>query len=272
MQTTPRVIFRYYIKKVFAIALLALCTSLSAYAFLGASPKTVITVISTFLKHHKALPDDEIVRLSNIAKQSGGTKIVGKELGKLNLPNEALEDAYMRIAVHQSKLSRQEAEGMFLRLRENTGFRSTLSKIIGASDIKTSGHLNELRIADNASQHGIKVKGIGVRFNDGIKQGETDIDVLLEMDKRKIAIEAKDYLPTTPIPLDKFRADMISLAQYAKQESPSKVIKVFSITNKPNDELALKILEKEANKHGVELIFGSPKHQIIQIQQLTKIL
>lgn len=272
LKATSQAILGRYISKAIAIALLALCICFPAYAFLGVSPKTAVTVISTFVKHHKALPDDEIVRLSNIAKQSGGTKIVGKELGKLNLPNDALEDAYMRIAIHRAALQRQEAEGMFSRLRGTPGFRSTLSKIIGASDIKTSGHLNELRIADNASQHGIKVKGIGVRFNDGKKQGDTDIDVLLEMGKRKIAIEAKDYLPTTPIPLDKFRADMISLAQYAKQESSSKVIKVFSITKKPNDALALKILEKEADKHGVELIFGSPEQQVIQIQQLQKIL
>lgn len=272
MKTTSQAILGRYISKAIAIALLALCICFPAYAFLGVSPKTAVTFISTFVKHHKALPDDEIVRFSNIAKQSGGTKIVGKELGKLNLPNETLEDAYMRIAVHQSTLSRQEAEGMFSRLRGAPGFRSTLSKIIGASDVKTSGHLNELKIADNASRYGFKVKGIGVRFDDGIKQGETDIDVLLEMGKRKIAIEAKDYQPTTLIPLDKFRADMISLAQYAKQKSPSKVIKVFSITNKPNDELALRILEKEADKHGVELIFCSPEQQIIQIQQLQKIL
>lgn len=247
-------------------------TCLPAYAFLGISPTPVAKLAETFIKHHKALPDDEIVRLSNIAKQAGGTKIVGKELGKLKLPNDALEDAYMRIAVHQTTLSRQEAEGVFSRLRGTPGLRSTLSKIIGASGVKTSGHLNELRIADNASQHGFKVRGIGVRFDDGIKQGETDIDVLLETGKRKIAIEAKDYLPTTPIPLDKFRADLLSLAQYSKQQSPQKVITVFSITNKPNDALSLKILEKEASRHGAELIFGSPEQQVIQIKQLQDIL
>ena len=118
----------------------------------------------------------------------------------------------------------------------------------------------------------MKVKGIGVRFDDGIKKGETDIDVLLELKNRKIAIEAKDYLPTTKIPLDSFRADLISLAQYAKQQPPPNVIKVFSMTNKPNDAVALRILEKEADKHGVQLIFGNPEQQIIQIRQLQQIL
>lgn len=260
------------LSKIAAITLLALCMTLPAHAFLGLSAKSASTAISTFIKYQKSLPDEEIVRLSNIAKQSGGTKVVGKELGKLNLPKDTLEDVYMRIAVHQSKLSREEADGMFSRLHGTPGFRSTLSKIIGASSIKSSGHLYELRIADMATQHGAKVKGIGERFDDGIKQGITDIDVLLEIKGRPVAIEAKDYLSTTPIPLDKFRADMISLTQYAKSQSPSKVITAFSISNKPNDALSLRILEKEAEKHNVELIFGNPQQLIIQLKQLQEIL
>ena len=243
-----------------------------AHAFLGISPKPVASVIATFLKHQKALPDEEIIKLSNIAKQSGGTKIVGKELGKLNLPKVTLEDNYMRIAVNQSTLPREEAEGMFSRLRGTDGFRSTLSKIIGASNVKTLGHLYELRIADKASQYGFKAKGIGIQFDDEIKKGITDIDVLLEMSGRPIAIEAKDYLSTTPIPLIKFRSDFISLAQYAKQQLPSKVITVFSMSNKPNDALALRILENDAKKNGVQLIFGNPEQQVIQIKQLQEIL
>lgn len=246
--------------------------SFPAHAFLGLSVKSSSAVISSFIKHQKSLSDEEIVRLSNIAKQSGGTKIVGKELGNLNLPKDVLEDIYMRIAVHQSKLSRKEAENMFSRLHGTSGFRSTLSKIIGASSIKSSGHLYELRIADMASQHGAKVKGIGERFDDGIKQGVTDIDVLLELKGRPIAIEAKDYLPTTAIPLDKFRGDLISLSQYAKSQSPSKVITAFTMSNKPNDALSLRILEKEAEKHGVELLFGTPEQLVIQLKQLQDIL
>lgn len=261
-----------HLSKIAAIALLALSMALPAHAYLGVSGKSATSVITTFIKHQKSLPDEEIVRLSNIAKQSGGTKIVGKKLGKLNLPKDTLEDIYMRIAVHQSKLSREEAEGMFSRLHGTPGFRSTLSKIVGASNIKSSGHLYELRIADMASRHGAKVKGIGERFDDGVKQGITDIDVLMEIKGRPIAIEAKDYLPTTPIPLDKFRGDLISLSQYAKSQSPSKVITAFSMSNKPNDALSLRILEKEAEKRGVELIFGTPEQLIIQLKQLRDIL
>lgn len=261
-----------YLCRIATILLLTLSLAFPAQAFWGISPKPATSVIATFLKHQKALPDEEIIKLSNIAKQSGGTKIVGKELGKLNLPNDTLEDTYMRIVVHQSTLPREEAESMFSRLRGTAGFRSTLSKIIGASNVKTSGHLYELRIADKATQYGIKAKGIGIQFDDGIKQGITDVDVLLEISGRPIAIEAKDYLSTTPIPLIKFRSDFISLAQYAKQQLPSKVITVFSMSNKPNDALSLRILEHEAQKNGVQLIFGNPEQQIIQIKQLQEIL
>lgn len=251
---------------------LLLSLGFPSFALEGVSPKLAVRAISTFLKFDNAVADSEIVRLSTIAKQPGGTKIVGKELGKLRLPNDVLEDTYLRIAIYHGKLSRPEAEGMLQRLRSTPGFRSTLSKVIGASEVKTSGHLNELRIADNASQHGFQVKGIGVRFDDGMKHGETDIDVLLSRGKSRIAIEAKDYLPSTEIPIDKFRSDFISLAQYSKQQAPLRVITVFSLTNKPHDELILRRLAKEATKNGVELIVGSPEQQIIQINQLQRIL
>jgi len=255
-----------------ALAFLVLGMCPAASAFWGVAPKAVAPLIAPFIKHRKALPDKEILWLSNIARQPGGTKIVGAELGKLNLPNEVLEDTYMRIAVQQSTLSRPEAEGMFTRLKGTPGLRSTLSKVVGASDIKTSGHLNELRIADTASQHGYTVNGIGVRFDDGIKKAPTDIDVLLQRKNRVIAIEAKDYLPSTRIPLDSFRADLMSLSQYSKQHPSPKVIPVFSMTNRPDNVEDLRILEKEARRHGIQLIFGSAQEQITQIKQLQQIL
>lgn len=262
-----------FVGKIAVFFVLTLSVILPASALWGFSPVVAAeVVIKTFIKHPKALPDDEIRELAEIAKNAGGTKIVGQRLGKLNLPGEVLEDAYIRIAVHQSTLTRAEAERMIARLRGVPGFRSTISKIIGASEVKTLGHLNELRIADSASKFGFKVEGIGVRFNDGRKAADTDIDVLLKKGEKVIAVEAKDYQSSTMVPLDKFRADMASLEVYGKQNSPTKVIKVFSITNRPGNELDVRILEKEATKHGVELIYGTPEQQIIQIQQLERIL
>ena len=146
-------------------ALLALCTYAPAQALMP-PPKLVVAVIGPLIKSAKALPDGEIVRLASLGSKTGGTKEIAQTLGKLNLPAEVLEDSYVRIAIQQSKISRSEAEGAFIRLRGTPGFRSTMSKIVGNSEVKTSGHLNELRIADNASQNGFKVNGIGVAFND----------------------------------------------------------------------------------------------------------
>ena len=61
--------------------------------------------------------------------KSGGTQEIGKALGKLNLPDDALEDAFIRIAIQQDKLSRTEAEGVLGRLQGTPGLRSTLLSI-----------------------------------------------------------------------------------------------------------------------------------------------
>ena len=161
---------------------------------------------------------------------------------------------------------------MFTRLQGTPGFRGTLGKVVGNSDVKTAGHLNELRIADNAAQHGFKVQGIGQRFDDGVKAADTDIDVLLEKSGRLIAIEAKDYAPNTPIPMDSFRADMVSLTRYAESQTPRPVLTVFSVTSRPADPNAWRLLQLETRRRGIQLVRGSPEQQIEQLQMLTEIL
>lgn len=234
--------------------------------------KAAVSVIRAFTTSSKALPDDEIVRLARLAEEARGTKKVGKVLREQNLPNDVLEDAYLRIAVQQQHVSRSEAEGMFVRLQGTPGFRETLRKVVGNSDVKTAGHLNELRIADKAAQHGFAVKGIGERFDDGVKAADTDIDVLLEKRGRLIAIEAKDYAPTTPIPMDGFRADMVSLTKYAESQSPRPVLNVFSVTSQPADQSAWRMLQLETERRGIQLILGTPEGQVEQIKQLIRIL
>jgi hypothetical protein len=260
------------ISKFLVIALFSLGMSFPAQALFGVPAKSAAVIIKSISKHPKALSDEKIVELSKISNKSGGTKTIGKILGQQKLPDDVLEDTYMRIAVYQSKLPRAEAEGMYSRLRGTPGFSTTLRKIVGNSEVKTSGHLNELRIADNSSIHGYKVKGIGVPFSDGMKSADTDVDVLLEKEGKVIAIEAKDYLASTKIPLDKFRADMQSLDIYRKKNPTPQVIPVFSITEMPNDEISFQLLQKAADQYGVQLIVGSPEAQIIQIKQLQQIL
>ena len=238
-----------------------------ANAFWGVTTKA----ISEISNNVKVLPEDEIIRLSKLSDEIHGTKKVGNELGKLNLPDDALEYTFIRIAIHQKKLTRETAERMFSRLSGIPGFRPTLRKIIGNSDVGTVGHLNELKIADAASVNGFKVLGIGEKFSDGLKKAPTDIDVLLEKNGKLFAIEAKSYASTTKIPMDKFRGDLDTLVAY-KNMNGNNVVLVFTITNKPNDFRYLKMLQHESNKRGVQLIFGKPQEQVEQIKMLDSIL
>ena len=220
--------------------------------------------ITKILKSSKTLPDDEIVRLSKLSDEGAGTAKIGKQLGKLDLTDDVLEDTFMRVAIHQNKITRTEAESMFYRLSGTPGFRTTLKKIIGNSDTVTAGHLNELRIADTASKHGFKVQGIGEKFTDGLKNAPTDIDIVLEKGGKYFAIEAKSYASTTIIPMDKYRADLNTLVIY-KQKRPNNIIPIFAITNKPKNPKYLKSLKYEADKRDVQLIFGSPQNSIEKI-------
>jgi len=269
MQSLNRKIMMKSLMPLMLLSLLAV--PLTANALLSGVVTKTVSVIGKISTHSKALPDDEIIRLSKLSDELKGTKKLGKELGKLNLPDEVLEDTFMRIAVHQGKISRTEAEGMFRHLGGTPGFRSTLRKVIGNSANKTSGHLNELRIADNASRHGFEVLGIGRKFSDGLKKGDTDIDVILKKGNQIFAIEAKEYKSTTKLNLDDYRADLDTLIQF-KKKSSGNIVPVFSITNKPKDLKYLKRLQYEADKRGVQLIFGPPEIQVEKVKLLSAIL
>ena len=255
---------------VVALLTFLLGSTQQADAFWGSLFKKSPSIIEKLCKNSKALPDDEIIKLAKLSDEANGPMKVGKRLEKLNLPNEVLEDTFMRIALYQGKVARKEAAGMFDRLGDTPGFRPTLRKIIGNNDAVVKGHLNELRIADSASMNGFKVLGIGEKFADGLKKAPADIDVILERGSKRFAIEAKDYAPARQIPMDKYRADLDTLVEYKKANS-QQVIPIFTMTNKP-DGRHLKILESEANKRGVELIFGEPQVLVEQMKILAEIL
>ncbi len=250
-------------KTLIIFLLLFISTSLSAFWSSG---------ISTILKTSKALPNSEIIKLSKMSDEVSGTKKIGKYLGAKNLPKEVLEDTYVRIAIREKKISRVEAEEFYKHLHGTEGFRGTMSKVIGNSPQKTAGHLNELRIANNASRHGFKTLGIGIKYQDGLKKAPTDIDIVLKKDNKTFIIEAKDYSNTTNFPLDKYRADLDTLNVYKKEHKQEKVVAIFSITNKPKNKRYLKLLKKEAKRRNIELIFGTPSQQIVQINQLNRII
>ncbi len=262
----------FHLKNVIAVILLALLiVSHSAYAFKATVAKTTAKVIATLIDNSKALADDEIIRLAQLSDEVGGTKKVGDELGKLNLPEDVLEDAYIRIALYQGKISRSEAEGMFQRLANTDGFRTTLRKIIGNNPNGTKGHLNELRIADDAAKNGYEVVSIGKKFDDGLKKGLTDIDIVLKKNDKTFIIEAKDYGIGDNLDIINYRKDLDTLIAYQKAGN-SDAIPIFSMTNKPIDPKYLKLLQYEADKRNINLIFGSAEEQIEQIKMLEKIL
>lgn len=259
-------------KKLFLATWLALILCFLTHAQTGAIAKQVPRAISVLIKHPQVLPEAEIARLAELGSKAGGTKDIGRYLGALKLPGPVLEDTYLRIAIQQGTITRAEAEGMMARLHDVPGFRSTLSKIVGASDIKTKGHLHELKLSDYAAEYGFKVEGIGVSFQDVHKAGLTDIDVILKRNGKTIAIEAKDYSSTTLLPMDSFRADMVTLIEFENVNFSSRVIKVFSMTNRPLDANTASLLSKEAERRGINLIYGSAEEQVKQIRQLAKLL
>jgi hypothetical protein len=224
------------------------------------------------IESNRALAPKEIRKLAKILNELHGTKKVGQVLGKMKLPNEVLEDTFMRLAIYTKKIKRKEAEEMMQYLKNVSGFRTTLRKIIGKNAKKTMGHLHELRLATKASKNGFKVVGIDKKFSDGIKSMPSDIDVLLKKNNKLFVIEAKNYLPMTNMKSSMIKGDMKTLSVYTKQNKSENIIPIFSVTNKPYNKNTVKILEIEAKKNGVQLIYGNPYEQIEKIKLLSEIL
>ena len=160
---------------------------------------------------------------------------------------------------------------MFSRLSGVGGFRPTLRKMIGNNSPVTRGHLNELKIADEAHQLGFKVRKIDEPFRDGMKGGKTDIDIILEKNDKILAIEAKSYNPGTEISMSDFRRDLNTLIAYRSSQQEN-VVLIFSMTSKPANPKTLRMLKREARERNIELIFGDPKNQAFQFEQLGAIL
>ena len=225
---------------------------------------------ATLLKLSATLSDDLIKVLAKISRHPGGTKTAGEILGAMKLTDDALEDTYLRILLEQGRLSQSEFNAYRRSLSGTPGFRTTLRKITGNSESVSKGHLNELRLANNASGKGFSIAGIGTRFNDGLKHGTSDIDLLLTKNGKTLAIEAKDrsYLESQGF-LAEFRRDLDTLVEYKKANDG--VIPVFTLTRRPSDRY-MKQLTDAARRRGVELIIGPVDSQVVQLQHLANIL
>ncbi len=158
---------------------------------------------------------------------------------------------------------------MFSRLNGKPGFRTTLRKVSGNNAAKSGGHMNELRLASAAEESQMKVVEIGAPFHDPAKQGLTDIDLVLKYKSKTIAIEAKDYLPTTPYQMDKFRADMETLKAFQAANPNRKILPVFSVTSRPADPEQWSLLKASATMNDVHLIVGDAQQQIAQMMLLA---
>ena len=136
--------------------------------------------------------------------------------------------------------------------------------------MKAKGHLAEIAIAAQSRSRGLKVLGIGQGFSDPAKRGLTDIDLVLKSNQKTFAVEVKDYLASTRLPMDHFRADLNTLVTYCKGKK--RCIPVFSITNKPHNMSDLTRLQTASQKRGVQLIIGDANSQADQIKVLSEIL
>ena len=248
-------------KKLLALLIVLFAVGPSAYGFKG-------LLLSP---HTKRLADELIERFVEISKKSGGTKQIGKEFGEMQLPDEVLEDAFLRIAFAREIVTRAEAVSMFSKLSGVKGFRTTLRKVIGSSEEVTKGHLYELRIAAKAHDEGFSVREIGGAFRDGTKKW-TDIDVVLERNGKIFVVEAKNYEARTPFNMDDIRGKMDTLREYGAYLKDTDVVPILSLSNVPASARTLTMLVREAKRREIELVFGDARAQAIQFKQLEAIL
>ena len=246
------------------VVLLVICIALVGTAHLADA------FTPTIFRASGRLTDDAIKFLAGLSKSKNGTKTVGKLIGKLKLTDDLLEDTYLRIVVEQGHFSADDAHKMSVRLRNVPGFRTTLRKITGNNTSGRIGHIHELKTAHHAAERGFEVVAIGHRFDDGIKRGISDIDLILKKYGKTFAIETKNRkdIQTSQF-LATFRNDMETLVQFTSENKS--VIPVFSIVQVPSEPY-LKLFQDIARRRGVQLVFGSIEAQFHQLAMLGYIL
>jgi len=254
----------YRIKNIvlFVIMTFAFCFAPATHAFSGEG--YVIKGIAKVLgRIEGALPESKIEELVEIISKTGSLKNATKVIGEMKLSNELLEDTFMRILMKQNKVSKEEAAELFQNLSGISGFRSALSKIAGNNPMQLKGHLHELRLANAAKKQGFEILEVGKKFDDEIKSGITDIDVLFQKGGKYFAAEVKNYDST--IPTSTVLGDAETLLQYAK--SHDNFIPVFFFTKEP-PAIVIKLLGSK----NIQLIVGNAEEQAIQLAQLAKVM
>ena len=232
--------------------------------------KTGVQGAAVLGKGSYVLPDDEIVRLADIASRKGGVKEVGKILGKMELPLKygektghlILQDTYLRIAVQNGHLSKEVAAKALKHLQGTPGLTSLLRKINSVSPSQVKGHLRELEIALNARQRGFQTVSLGQKFADGVKGADTDLDILLYRNGKSFAIESKAYSGTIPDAMA--RADAQSLAAFCKKIKNT--VPVFCFENAPS-----KFTQTYLKRHNIQFIHGTPQELAAKLDIIASI-
>lgn len=214
----------------------------------AATSKGVKTA-KTLGKCANALPDSKIDELADIADGPNGLKELNQILGKANYiarygddaGHIILQDTYLRIAIKNGRISKEMAEQAMENLPNAPGLTSLLGKINSTSFSQAKGHLRELELAIHSQQRGFTPVSFGQKFADGLKKGDTDLDVHLLRNGMNYAIESKAY--AGHVPNDMIRADAESLLAFCKNVGNTKP--VFCFETPPSE--AVRLFLKERN-------------------------
>jgi hypothetical protein len=213
------------------------------------------------------LSDNEITYLAKLAKEP---KKLGREvdtiikrrglLGDATIPLR--EDTFLRIAIKNGVLEKSE-EKAIRQMAGTEGLASLLSKINSSNVNQAKGHLKELKIGIECKNRGGSVVAFGRKFDDGIKQSNTDLDVLLQIGNKRFAVESKAY--STEIAADMVRSDIKSL-EYFCNTIDRTAVPLFVFEKAPP-----KLAEQALKSSNVKFFYGNLEEVCSQIEMLSRL-
>lgn len=242
-----------------------------------------VSVLPSAGKYVVELSDDIIIKLAKIGKIEGRPAL-GKKLAQYatNVPEKYrdtyLKTAYLKILVAQGRLSKIRANEFMENIGEVKGFISAMSKMSGkprdfkgllyTSDPNAVGHGFELEFANELAKNKYRVVEIGRKFDDGIKKGLTDIDVIAVRDSRNYAFELKNYgRYLTNDNIITFKNDINTLRLFALKNKNT--IPIFILSNRPSNINHINLLEAYGKYYNVNIIFGDAK-TAVKIMEIIK--
>lgn len=262
---------------IYVLALMLLVAgSSSVYAFGGGAIRDVLgygtkTVFISGGKQVEHTVNKRIVSdLSHSLNNPSTREAAKKSIGNLKLTDEQRSMLFSDVLIEQGKITRKDATEMYSSLHGVPGYSSALSKISGASTSKSIGHLYEIKISHAFKRVGVQVHSLGHRFDDGLKRGITDADVLAYKGDKMAIIEAKNYAVGKMPAMDVVRADMQSMRKFRSPNGFNSITRVFAMSHRPSNPNHLSLLEREARKTGTVLVFGNADDVAMQVNQLLR--